>query len=105
MFCTAQVFPHFTQASVVKKEAGGQTPLEFALSKGDAENLRASTPLLAWLSTWVVAAGLPMRVVDHEATRELCNSLLGIAFNEKKQVRGIARLTTCYMGVLALTLL
>ena len=91
-FCTAQVFPHFTQASIVKKEAGGQTPLEFALSKGDAENLRASTPLLAWLSTWVVAA-------------ELCNSLLGIAFNEKKQVRGIARLTTCYMGVLALTLL
>ena len=60
--------------------------LEASLSKSDADSLQASTPLVSWLSTWAVEAALPLRIVDHAATRDLCNNLLRIASQERKQV-------------------
>ena len=88
----SQDFPYFTYPDDVhsgarsKQAPAGQMSIEVAVTRADVENLQASTPMVAWLATWVVEAGLPLRVVDLAATRNLCNSLLRIASQEKKQV-------------------
>ena len=86
-----QAFPQFTQihtdeADATDSPVRGQAKLSFSMPKNNVSHLRAMLPLVPLLSTWVVATGVSLRLVDHEATRDLCNRLMGISFSERKQV-------------------